>query len=92
MSEAVEKRELTVSEAGRLGGNKRKAAGADYSELGKLGGAATRERHGEEFYSEIGTRGGEACKQRHGADHYHRIGKKGGQRVAELIAKGKASE
>lgn len=87
-----ERREMTVREAGRLGGEKRRDAGTDYSALGKVGGRTTKERHGREHYAACGEKGGAVTAARYGADFYARIGHKGGQRVKELIAKGKATE
>src|SRR5687768_17607386 len=83
--------DMTVREAGRLGGDKRKEAlGADgYSKLGKKGGQTTKERHGHDFYSEIGRKGGEVVRRERGPEFFSQIGRKGGQRVRELIEKGK---
>lgn len=88
-----EKREITVAEAGRRGGCKVRDEGlVDYQEMGKKGGATTRERHGVEFYGEIGAKGGRVTAERHGSDFYERIGRKGGARVRELIAAARKAE
>jgi general stress protein YciG len=47
--EEHEKGQMTVEEAGRLGGQK--------------GGETTRERYGPEFYSEIGHKGGQRVRE-----------------------------
>lgn len=43
---------ISVSEAGRLGGNKRKLD-ADFSAMGKKGGEVTRRRYGSAHYHEM---------------------------------------
>lgn len=85
----TEKKEMTVREAGRLGGDKRKAAGADYSEMGRKGGQTTKKKYGPEHYSAIGKMGGETVRRERGPEFFSEIGKKGGQRVKELIERGK---
>lgn len=83
--------EMTVREAGRLGGDKRKESlgASGYSQLGKKGGQTTKARHGREFYAAIGKMGGEVVRRERGSDYFSEIGKKGGGRVKELIEKGK---
>jgi general stress protein YciG len=48
----IKKGEMSVKEAGRLGGVKG----------GKKGGLTTRERHGIDFYQTIGRKGGQKVK------------------------------
>jgi general stress protein YciG len=88
------RRELTVKEAGLLGGKKRKEqlGTAGYQGLGKKGGQVTKERHGAEHYSKIGRQGGEKMRETRGPEFFSQIGKKGGSKVRELIAKGKAAQ
>jgi len=67
------KGEMTVSEAGRRGGEKTaKTHGHKFYESigkrggqkgGSIGGRATRERYGHEFYEEIGHKGGQKVKK-----------------------------
>jgi general stress protein YciG len=85
------RRELTVKEAGALGGEvRKKALGSEgYSRLGKAGGKATKERHASEHYSKIGAQGGQKMVETRGKEFFQEIGKKGGQRVRELIERGK---
>jgi hypothetical protein len=60
---------MTVEEAGRLGGQKRKAEGCDYQSLGEKGGSTTRERYGRSFYAKLGQKSGEVRrKKQHGGD------------------------
>ena len=70
--------EMTVREAGRLGGAKcRDTHGIDhYRQAGHKGGTKTAETHGKEHFVAIGKIGGS----------------KGGKRTAELIRKGRALE
>ena len=63
--EAAEpKRPMTLSEAGRKGGEKvKRERGTDfYAEIGRKGGRRVAQNHGPSFYSEIGRKGGEARK------------------------------
>ncbi|HVM44680.1 MAG TPA: KGG domain-containing protein [Candidatus Thermoplasmatota archaeon] len=65
MSEPPEaKRPMTLSEAGRKGGEKvKRERGTDfYAEIGRKGGRRVAQDHGPAFYSEIGRKGGEARK------------------------------
>jgi uncharacterized protein len=56
------KRPMTLSEAGRKGGEKvKRERGPDfYAEIGRKGGRRVAQDHGPSFYSEIGKKGGEA--------------------------------
>jgi uncharacterized protein len=69
------KGELTVSEAGRKGGQK--------------GGQTTKSRYGAGFYKDIGRKGGETVRDTRGHEFYEEIGRKGGQKVRQLIEQGK---
>jgi len=86
----VSRSDLTVREAGRLGGNKVKAEyGAEfYSQIGTKGGEAVREavESGElpnDFYSKIGQKGGNKVAEEYGPEFYSQIGKKGGNKVKQ---------
>lgn len=59
------KRPMTLSEAGRRGGEKvKKERGVGfYAEIGRKGGRRVAQSHGPEFYAEIGRKGGEARRQ-----------------------------
>jgi len=94
MRQKEEKPSMTVREAGRLGGDKRKEqlGSEGYTELGKKGGQSTKERHGPEFYREIGRRGGQTVARERGTEFFSKIGKKGGGRVRELIELGRKLE
>ena len=73
---------MTVSEAGRKGGERvRDERGVGfYQEIGRKGG-------------ELGGRkGGEAVRDKYGPSFYEEIGRKGGQRVRDLIAAGRRTE
>ncbi len=82
--------DLTVREAGRLGGNKVKEEyGAEfYSQIGTKGGEAVRDavESGElpnDFYSKIGQKGGNKVAEEYGPEFYSQIGKKGGNKVKQ---------
>lgn len=86
--------DLTVREAGRLGGRATlaKFGPAHFSALaaksphppheqarrGKRGGEATWERHGESHYRAIGRAGGEKTRLMFGREHFVEAGRKGG--------------
>lgn len=53
------------------------------AEAGRLGGAATVERHGPEHMRQIGALGGAATVERHGPEHMARIGARGFRAYAE---------
>ena len=73
-----EKGDMTVSEAGKRGGEKTAETHGHefYEEIGKKGGQ----------------KGGEVTKERHGHEFYEEIGHKGGEKVRELIEEGKKAE
>jgi len=77
-----EKGEMSVSEAGRRGGEKTsKTHGHEfYEEIGHKGG------------EKGGHKGGETTAERHGHEFYEEIGHKGGEKVRELIEEGKKTE
>jgi general stress protein YciG len=79
--------EMTVREAGRLGGEARKVKlGTEgYSKLGKKGGEAVKQKYGPEFYQQIGKKGGEARKEELGPAGYAELGKKGGEARKEEL-------
>ncbi|MBI2941615.1 MAG: helix-turn-helix domain-containing protein [Chloroflexi bacterium] len=78
-----ERKEMTVSEAGRLGGNlvKAKYGNEFYRKIGQKGGMTVAEERGVEFYAAIGRKGGAAVRDARGADFYSEIGRKGGAAV-----------
>lgn len=82
---AQEKKEMTVREAGRKGGEtvKERYGPEFYSKIGKKGGETVAERRGREFYAQIGKKGGEALKAKHGREFYAEIGRRGGETVKE---------
>jgi uncharacterized protein len=59
------RRDMTVAEAGKKGGDRVKAKyGKEfYTEIGHKGGRATREKYGPEFYGEIGKKGGQRVRE-----------------------------
>lgn len=72
------KGEMTVSEAGKRGGEKTAETHGHefYEEIGRKGGQ----------------KGGETTSERYGHEFYEEIGHKGGQKVRELIEEGKKAE
>lgn len=94
MSGNEQKKDLTVREAGKRGGDEcaQKHGPGFYEEIGKRGGTRTRDKYGQEFYAEIGKAGGAATAAKHGPEFYARIGKLGGSRVRQLIQKAKDLE
>ena len=70
-----EKGKMTVSEAGRKGGEttSKKYGSEFYEEIGHKGGK----------------KGGQTTKEKYGHEFYEEIGHKGGQKVKSLIEKGK---
>ncbi len=62
---AGEKGKMTVSEAGRKGGETtaRKYGPEFYEQIGKKGGETTSRKYGPEFYEEIGHKGGQKVKR-----------------------------
>jgi general stress protein YciG len=87
----VKDNSMSVSEAGRLGGKKRRET-ADYSEMGAKGGAVTKAKYGMAHYADLGHAGGKATAQKYGREHYVKMGSAGGQRTRELVRKGQAAE
>jgi len=87
----VKDESMSVSEAGRLGGNKRRET-ADYAAMGRRGGEVTKQRHGMANYADIGHLGGTATAKKYGRAHYVEMGSRGGQRTRELVRKGQAAE
>lgn len=56
---------MTVSEAGKKGGDKtRETHGHDfYQKIGQKGGETTSREHGPEFYEQIGHKGGQRVRE-----------------------------
>jgi len=77
-----EKGRMTVSEAGRRGGETtaKKYGREFYEEIGEKGGKIG------------GPKGGQTTKKKYGHGFYKEIGHKGGQKVKALIEKGKMAE
>lgn len=86
--------EMSVREAGRLGGHARKQAlGPDgYSELGHRGVDALREQLGSGAMATIGREGGHVRRRMLGREGYARLGRQGGRRMRELVGKGRQAE
>ncbi|MHB1133638.1 MAG: general stress protein B [Chloroflexota bacterium] len=99
MAQPKERRgkDLTVEEAGRLGGEKvaRKYGHGHFEEIGRKGGQrggeAVAGKYGHEHFEEIGRLGGEAVSEKYGHEHFEEIGRKGGEKVRDLIEKGRRS-
>lgn len=68
--ENAPRRPMTLSEAGRRGGEKvKRERGPDfYAEIGRKGGRRVAQNHGSAFYAEIGRKGGEARRGDPSAD------------------------
>lgn len=79
------KKPMSLSEAGRLGGLKRKQSlGPEgYRALGHKGGEAVADRYGPGFYEKIGQKGGEKRKASLGQEGYKELGKRGGRAVRD---------
>src|SRR5690606_10046218 len=87
MSENEKKGGVTVREAGKLGGERRKEklGPEGDSELGRKGGERVARERGRKFYEEIGQKGGAARKAQLGPGGYSELGRKGGEaRKAQL--------
>src|SRR5436189_230816 len=90
---------MTVSEAGRKGGERvrdergvgfyQEIGRAFYEQIGRKGGETVKAERGHEFYEQIGKKGGESVRAARGPEFYSQIGHKGGQKVRELIEQGK---
>jgi len=65
MAEKENKGTMTVSEAGRLGGEKvaRERGREFYEEIGRKGGEKVARERGHEFYEEIGHKGGQRVRE-----------------------------
>ncbi|MHB0976633.1 MAG: KGG domain-containing protein [Candidatus Aquicultorales bacterium] len=76
------KSDLSVSEAGKMGGEKTKATHGHefYEEIGHKGGEAG------------GKKGGRRTAETHGHEFYEEIGHKGGQKVKRLVEKGEQAK
>ena len=101
MREEIKKGKMTVSEAGRKGGEKTALTHGRsfYKQIGRKGGEKVSMERGPEFYSEIGSKGGsERAKQHEGTSEamgktsLEEAGHRGGQRVRRLIQAGKEHE
>ena len=49
-----------------------------YSDIGRRGGQAVKEKRGLEFFREMGRKGGGSTKERYGSDCFSATGKRGG--------------
>ena len=89
--EAKKKGAMSVSEAGRKGGQtvRDKYGHSFYEEIGRKGGETVKAERGRAFYEQIGKKGGDAVKAERGTPFYEEIGKKGGHKVRQLIEEGK---
>jgi general stress protein YciG len=86
----VDKKPITVAEAGRLGGRKTALSqGREFYEgIGRKGGSKVAIEHGPEFYREIGSKGGsvrakqhEGTKEAQGKVSLEEAGQRGGQKI-----------
>jgi uncharacterized protein len=97
----VDKKPITVAEAGRLGGRKTASTyGREFYEgIGHKGGKKVAQEHGPEFYREIGRKGSskrakqhEGSKEARGKISLEEAGQRGGQKMKRLIQLGKQHE
>ncbi len=97
----MDKKPITVAEAGRLGGRKTASThGREFYEgIGRKGGKTVSKNHGSEFFSEIGSKGGakrakqhEGSKEAQGKVSLEEAGQRGGQKVKRLVELGKKRE
>ncbi len=95
------KGKMSVSEAGRKGGNKTASThGVEFfTEIGRKGGDTVLRNRGKEFYSEIGSKGGSERAKQHegtaeakGKTSLEEAGHMGGQKVRRLIQAGRDHE
>ena len=94
----MDKKPITVAEAGRLGGRKTASTHGHehYQEIGRKGGQKISKERGTKFFSEIGKEGGaerakqhEGSKEARGKVSLEEAGHRGGLRVKRLIELGK---
>lgn len=85
MTQEIGKGEMTMREAGKLGGQKvLEKYGSDfYVKIGRKGGLATRARMPSEGFKEMGRSGGNALKKKQGVDYFAEIGAKGGNSLRD---------
>jgi uncharacterized protein len=85
------RKELTVSQAGRIGGiqRMRNATPEERSALARKGGQATKRKYGKDYFRMIGKAGGQTTRRKNGDEFFQENGRKGGNRLKELVEKGK---
>ena len=97
----MDKKPVTVAEAGRLGGRKTASTHGKehYKRIGSKGGCKVAAERGSNFFSEIGKQGGakrakqhEGAKEAQGKVSIEEAAQRGGQRTKRLIEVGKKHE